>query len=114
LVDVVERVCVAIHVLGRREDGRVTPLVQSRAAGKVEGQTETEADTGLHLPHALENLLGGQEIDAAKLVVIAPITPRRSGWAFFPPLRHDFSFWSDGYEAYEDDRGMSLRRLRTL
>jgi hypothetical protein len=114
LVDVVEGVSVAIHVLGRREDRRVTPLIQGGAAGIVEWQAETEADAGLHFPHALENLLGGEEIDAAELVVIAPITPRRSGRAFFPPLCHDFSFWSDGCDVYVDSCGMSLPLLREL
>jgi hypothetical protein len=113
-MDVVEGVNVAIHVFGRREDRRVTPLVQGRATRKIEWQAETEADAGLHLSYALENLLGCDEVDAAELVVIAPITPRRPGRAFFPPLCHDFSFWSGGCDVYQDNRGMSLPQLRTI
>jgi hypothetical protein len=113
-MDVVEGVNVAIHIFGRREDGRITPLVQGRAARKIEWQTETEADAGLHFPYPLENLLGGEEVDAAELVVLPPITPRRPGRAFFPPLRHDFSFRSDGCKVFQGNRGMSLSRLPTL
>ena len=57
-VDVVEGGGVALHVLGRREDGRVAPLVQGSAAGIVERQAQAEADAGLDLAHALEDLLG--------------------------------------------------------
>jgi hypothetical protein len=113
-MDVVEGVNVAIHVFGRREDRRVTPLIQGRATRKIEWQAETEGDAGLHLPYALENLLGREEVDASELVVIAPITPGRPGRSFFPPLRHDFSFWSDGCDVYQDNCGMSLPRLRTV
>ena len=63
--------------------------------GIVEGQAQAEADAGLDLPHPLEHLLGGEQVDAAELVVLAPVPPRRAGRALLPPLRHGlFSFWS--------------------
>ena len=92
--DVVEGVGIAVHVLGRREDRRVAPLVQGGPAGIVERQAQAEADAGLDLSHALEHLLGSEQVDAAELVVVAPIAPRRAWWALLPPLRHGlFSFW---------------------
>ena len=93
-VDVVEGAGVALHVLGRREHRRVAALVQGRAAGVVERQAQAEADAGLDLAHALEDLLGGEQVDAAELVVVAPVAPGRAGRALLPPLRHGrFSFW---------------------
>ena len=41
--DVVEDARCAVHVLGRRDRGRVAALVQRRAAGKVERQAQAEA-----------------------------------------------------------------------
>src|SRR5207248_4286431 len=90
LVDVVEDVGGAVHGLGGREDRRIPPLVERRSAGVVERQAETEADAGLDLPHALEELLGSEQIDAAELVVVAPIPPGRPWRALLPPLRHGF------------------------
>ena len=87
-VDVVEGVGVALHVLGRGEDRRVPALVERRAAGIVERQAQAEADAGLDLADALEHLLRGEQVDAAELVVLAPVAPRRAGRALLPPLRH--------------------------
>ena len=87
-VDVVEGAGVAVHVLGRREDRRVAPLVQGGPAGVVERQAQAEADAGLDLADALEDLLGGEQVDAAELVVVAPVAPGRAGRALLPPLRH--------------------------
>ena len=42
---------------------------------------------GLGEPLA-EDLLGGEEVDATQLVVIAPIAPRRALGSLLPPLRH--------------------------
>ena len=56
-VDVVEGARVALHVLGRRQPGRGAALVEGGAAGEVERQAEAEADAGLDLAHALEDLL---------------------------------------------------------
>ena len=53
-------------------------LVQHRAAGEVERQAQAEADAGLDLAHALEHLLGGEQVDAAELVVVAPVAPGRA------------------------------------
>src|SRR5262245_36845551 len=93
LVDVVEDVGGALHVLGRREHGRVAPLVQRRSTRVVEGQAQAEADTSFDLAHALEDLLGGEQVDAAELVVLTPVAPRRAGRASRPALRHSsFSF----------------------
>ncbi len=92
-VDVVEDGGMAIHVLGGRERGRGPALVQGGSTGIVERQAQAEGDAGLDLAHALENLLGGDQIDATELVVLAPIAPRRAGRALCPPLRHGtFSF----------------------
>ena len=67
---------------------RVAPLVQRGAAGIVERQAQAEADAGLDLAHALEHLLGGEQVDAAELVVVAPVAPGRAVRALLPPLRH--------------------------
>ena len=67
---------------------RVPPLVQRGAAGVVERQAQAEADAGLDLAHALEDLLGGEQVDAAELVVVAPVAPGRAVRALRPPLRH--------------------------
>ena len=91
LVNVVEDVGVALHVLGRREDGRVPALVQGGATGVVERQAQTEADAGFDLTRALEHLLGREQIDAAELVVLAPVSPRRAVRALLPSLRHCFA-----------------------
>jgi len=88
-VDVVEDVGVALHVLGRGQAGRRSPLVEDRPAGEVEREAEAEADARLHLAHALEDLLGGEQVDAAELVVVAPVAPGRAGRPLGPALRHD-------------------------
>src|SRR5687768_3048926 len=67
---------------------KVAALVQHGAAGEVERQAQAEADAGLHLGDALEDLLGGYEVDAAELVVVAPVAPGRAVRALLPPLRH--------------------------
>jgi cation diffusion facilitator CzcD-associated flavoprotein CzcO len=87
-VDVVEGVGDVMHVLGRSQHWRVAPLVQRRPARVVERQAQTETDAGLHLAHALEHLGGGEQIDPAQLVVLAPVAPRRAGRALCPALRH--------------------------
>jgi hypothetical protein len=84
--DVVEGAGGAIHVLGRREDGRVPPLVEHGSARIVEGQAQAEGDAGLDLTHALEDLVGGEQVDAAEFVVVAPVTPRRAVRALRPSL----------------------------
>src|SRR5207302_7311528 len=87
-VDVVEGCGIALHVLGRRQLRGVPPLVQRGAAGIVERQAEAEADAGLDFTHALEDLLGSEQVDATELVAVAPIAPRRAGRAPIPPFRH--------------------------
>ncbi len=86
--DVVEGLGIALHVLGRREARRVPPLVQRGAAREVERQAQAEGDAVLDLPHALEDLLGREQVDAAELVVVTPVTPRRALRTLGPPLRH--------------------------
>ena len=75
---------------------RVAPLVQGGAAGEVERQAEAEADAGLDLAHALEHLLGGEQVDAAELVVVAPVAPGRAVRALLPPLRHGVALYRIG------------------
>ena len=87
-VDVVEGVGDALHVLGRRHAGRRSPLVQGRPAREVEGQAQAEADPGFDLAHPLEDLLGGEQVDASELVVVPPVPPRRTVRALLPPLGH--------------------------
>ena len=62
-----------------REPRRVAALVQRGAAGEVERQAQAEADAGL-APRATpcEHLLGGEQVDAAELVVVAPVAPGRA------------------------------------
>ena len=86
--DVVEDLGIALHVLGRREARRVAPLVQRGAAREVERQAQAEGDAVLDLAHALEDLLGREQVDAAELVVVAPVAPGRAFRALRPPLRH--------------------------
>jgi hypothetical protein len=68
--------------------GGVAALVQRGAAGEVERQAQAEALARLHLPDALKHLLRRDEVDAAELVVLAPVTPRRTFRPSFPSLRH--------------------------
>ena len=86
--DVVEDARLAVHVLGRRDGGRVAPLVQRRAAGIVERQAQAEAAALGDLAYALEHLLRREQVDPAQLVVIAPIAPGGAGRALRPALRH--------------------------
>ena len=88
LVDVVEDVGLAVHVLRGREHGWVPSLVQGAAPRIVERKTETEGDAGLDLPHTLEDFFRGEQVDATELVVLAPVAPRRARWALLPPLGH--------------------------
>src|SRR5207302_6412312 len=81
--------------------------VQRGPAGEVERQAEAEADPGLDLAHALEDLLAGEEIDAAELVVVTPVAPRRSGRTLLPS-RHALHC-TDRY-AYARDRGSRTAR----
>src|SRR5438477_1665816 len=104
-VDVVEGGRVTLHVLGRRQDGRVPPLVQGCSTGVVERQAQAEADAGLDLAHALQDLLGGEQVDAPQLVVLAPVAPRRARRTLHPPLRHGPFFFR---------RRPSTGRLSTL
>ena len=84
-----------VHVLGGGQHRRVPALVQGGAAGVVERQAEAEADAGLDLAHAFEHLVRGEQVDAAELVVLAPVPPRRAVRALLPPLGHGLiSFWS--------------------
>jgi hypothetical protein len=87
-VDVVEGGGVALHVLGRGDHGRWPTLVQDRAPREIERQAQAEADSGLDLLHPLEGLLGRDQVDAAELVVVAPVAPGRALRALLPPLRH--------------------------
>ena len=87
-VDVVEHLWVAIHVFRRRDPGWMAPLVEHTAAGIVERQTQTKADSRLDLAHTLEDLLSGDQIDPAELVIITPITPRRAIRSPLPPFAH--------------------------
>src|SRR4029079_18102407 len=57
-------------------------------AWKVEGTANAEPDAGLHFAHALEDLLGGDEVDPTELVVIAEVAPRRALGTLCPSLRH--------------------------
>ena len=92
--DVVEGVRDTLHVLGRRQHRRVAALIEGRPARVVEGEAQAEADAGLDLAHALEHLLGREQVDAAQLVVLATVPPGRAGRTLFPPLRHGLiSFW---------------------
>ena len=85
---VVEDLRGAVHVLGRREARRVAALVERGAAGEVERQAEAERDAVLDLADALEHLLGGDEVDAAELVVVAEIAPGGALRTLRPTLRH--------------------------
>ncbi len=80
-VDVVEGAGVALHVLGGRQPRWRAPLVEDGAAGEVEGQAQAEADARLHLADAFEHLVGGHQVDATELVVVAEVAPRRAFWA---------------------------------
>ena len=92
LVDVVEGRGVAVEVLGRREPtGGYRRWFSAVPPGIVERQAQAEADAGLDLAHALEHLLGGEQVDAAELVVVAPVAPGGAGRALLPPLRHGVS-----------------------
>ena len=62
--------------------------LSTRAAGEVERQAQAEADAGLDLAHALEHLLGGEQVDATELVVVAPIAPGRAVRTLLPPFAH--------------------------
>ena len=68
--------------------GGIPSLVQGGSTGVVEREAQTEADAGLDLAHTLEHLLGGEQVDPAELVVVAPVAPRRAGRALLPPIRH--------------------------
>src|SRR5439155_20302633 len=76
---------------------RVAALVQRGTARVVERQAEAEADPGFDLACALAHLLGGDQVDATELVVVAPVAPRRTGRALRPPLGHcspsSLRFW---------------------
>ena len=111
-VDVVEDVRRALHVLGGRDTGRRAALVQGGAAGEVERQAEAEADAGLDLAHALQDLLGTDEVDAAELVVVAPVTPGRAVRTLLPRASASFIalYRSVHYRRPIDD----ARRLRRL
>jgi hypothetical protein len=87
-VDVVEGGRVAVHVLGRRDDRGMAALVEDGPAGEVERQAQAERQAGLHLADALEHLLGGEQVDATELVVVAPVTPGRAFRPLDPALRH--------------------------
>src|SRR5580704_6619944 len=63
-------------------------LVQGCAAGVVERQAEAEGDSGLDLSDTLEHLLRGHEVHPPELVVIAPVTPGRTGRPLLPSLCH--------------------------
>ena len=56
---------------------------ESRAAGS--GEKLMPASTS-RTP--CEHLLGGEQVDAAELVVVAPVAPGRAFRALLPPLRH--------------------------
>jgi hypothetical protein len=70
---------------------RIAARVEPVAAGKVERQAQAEADAFLHLGDALQQLLAGNEIDTAELIVGAEITPIRSFRSTLPALLHCFS-----------------------
>ena len=66
--------------------------------GIVERQAQAEADAGLDLAHALEDLLGGEQVDAAELVVVAPVAPGRAGRALLSTASSpSSSFWPVGH-----------------
>ncbi len=94
-VDVVEDARVALHVLGRRQPRRRAPLVEGGAAREVERQAEAEADAGLDLAHALEDLLRREQVDAAELVVVAPVAPGRAVRALLSTASSRLSSRSD-------------------
>src|SRR5262249_49221290 len=64
---------------------------QAVAGGKVEREAQAEADAFLHFGDALEQLLAGNEVQAAALVVGAEIAPVRSFGSPFPALLHGSS-----------------------
>src|SRR6185437_8519635 len=69
----------------------VAALVQRRAARVVQRQAQAERDARLDLAYPLKDLLRGEQVDPAELVVVSPVAPRRVGRAPGPPLRHDSS-----------------------
>src|SRR6476660_4839461 len=87
-MDVEEDAWVALHVLGRREGGRMAALVQRDAPGEVERQAQAEADAGFDLAHPLQHLLGGEQVDPTEFVVVTPIPPRGAVRTLLPPLGH--------------------------
>ena len=80
----------AVLVAGRREDRRQAARIQDVAAGKVERQAEAERQAFLHLGDALQHLLRGDQIEAAELVVVAPVAPGRSFRTMLPALHDAF------------------------
>ena len=46
--------------------------------GKSSGRLRQKLMPASHLAHALEHLLGGEQVDAAELVVVAPVAPGRA------------------------------------
>ena len=79
----------AITLVGN-QPGRVTARVDDSATRIVERQTQTKGLPLFHLGDAVENLLRGEQIEPAELVVGAPIAPGRAWWPPFPAwvLRH--------------------------
>ena len=66
------------------QDGRAAPRVEHRAAGEVQRQTQVKAQAMFDLGNTLQDLGGGEQIHAAKLVVWAEVPPSRAFGAVFP------------------------------
>ena len=84
-VDVVEGGGVALHVLGGREHAAGGGAGSATVPpGKSSGRLRQKLMPASHLAHALEDLLGREQVDAPELVVVAPVAPRRAVRALLP------------------------------
>ena len=66
------------------EPRRMAPRVDDGAAGIVERQAEAEGLAFLNLGDAFLDLVGGQQVEPAQLIVRTPIAPGRACRAAFP------------------------------
>ena len=80
----------AILVAGRREHRGQAARVQHIAAREVEREAQAERYSFLHLGNALDHLLRRDQVEAAELIVVAPVAPGRSFRAMFPALHDAF------------------------
>ena len=75
---------------------RMAARVDDSAARIIERQAEAEGPAFLHLGHSLQDLVRGQQIEPAELIVGAPIAPGRARRATLPAriVGHRFSFFT--------------------